>query len=273
MKYLVSQVEQWGDELDSLAPDPGSRKVGKRGAVLLIAKKLQAAVRRGLTASELRAALAKKGLEVHIDLLREALRAAGKPAATTPAGRRRKVTGNAPSEPGLQPRGLQEGEGRAAAAAAGVRTGVELPRDKASGPDETPEIDREVALESASEIEGNGTGLMAAAGPEVTRGVPATRTGSRTDFPSVHVQDMPRESDQVQPGRSAAPVEAPRRLVDPEPARGGPGGSSPAVRGGGGQGEPAARARHAAAGPSEAKPGAAPVPRGTFVPRRDSETI
>jgi hypothetical protein len=272
MKYLVSQVEQWGEELDSLAPDPGSRKVGKRGAVLLIAKKLQAAARRGLSASELRAALAEKGLEVHIDLLRDALRSAGKPPGTPPAGRRRKVSGNAPSESGLQPRGLQQGEGRAAEAAAGARAAVERPRDKARGPEDTPEIDPEVALESASENQGNGTGVMAVARPDVEHGAPAVGTGSSADFPSAPVQEIRRESDQVQPGKSSAPAEVPRRLVDQEPARGERGGHPPAV-GGGGQGEPAARARHAAAGPSEAKPGAAPVPRGTFVPRRDSETI
>ena len=88
MKYLVSEVERWGEELGALAPDPGGRKVGKREAVLLLAKQLQAAAHRGLSTLELRAALAEKGLEVHIDLVREALRFTGKSAGAK-TGRRR----------------------------------------------------------------------------------------------------------------------------------------------------------------------------------------
>ena len=37
MKYLVSEVERWGQEIDALrAPDPGRRRVGKKKAVTLI---------------------------------------------------------------------------------------------------------------------------------------------------------------------------------------------------------------------------------------------
>jgi hypothetical protein len=37
MKYLVSEVERWGREIDALpAPDPGRRRVGKEEAVTLI---------------------------------------------------------------------------------------------------------------------------------------------------------------------------------------------------------------------------------------------
>jgi hypothetical protein len=79
MKYQVSQVQQWGEELDALpAPEPGSRMVGKREAVLLLADKLQSAARRGVSRAALLEALEAKGLKVHIDLLREALRHVGK---------------------------------------------------------------------------------------------------------------------------------------------------------------------------------------------------
>jgi hypothetical protein len=95
MKYLVSQVEAWGEELDALpAPDPGGRKVGKRAAVQLLAKKLQAAARRGFSTAELLEVLAAKGLKVHVDTLRDALRSVGR-TGTTPAPRGRRRSGEA----------------------------------------------------------------------------------------------------------------------------------------------------------------------------------
>ena len=82
MKYQVSEVQQWGEELDALpAPEPGSRMVGKREAVLLLAERLRAATRRGVTRATLLEALEAKGLKVHIDLLREALKHVGKTSA------------------------------------------------------------------------------------------------------------------------------------------------------------------------------------------------
>ena len=90
MKYLVSDVESWGKELDAMpAPDPGRRKVGKKEAVFLLAKKLQAAARRGFSTAELLEVLASKGLTVHIDTVRAALKLVGRSAATRPGGGRR----------------------------------------------------------------------------------------------------------------------------------------------------------------------------------------
>ena len=90
MKYLVSDVESWGKELDAMpAPDPGRRRVGKKEAVFLLAKKLQAAARRGFSTAELLEVLASKGLTVHIDTVRAALKLVGRSAATRPGGDRR----------------------------------------------------------------------------------------------------------------------------------------------------------------------------------------
>jgi hypothetical protein len=103
MKYLVSEVENWGKEIDALrAPDPGRRKVGKKEAVFLLAKKLQAAARRGFSTAELLEILASKGLKVHVDAVRAALRLVGRGAVTSP-GRSRKSAG--------APTGLLDGSG------------------------------------------------------------------------------------------------------------------------------------------------------------------
>jgi hypothetical protein len=90
MRYLVSQVEQWGAEIDAMpAPDPGRRKVGKKEAIVLLARKLQAAARRGFSTAELHEALSAMGLKVHVDTLRSALRDAGQRPSKQPARARR----------------------------------------------------------------------------------------------------------------------------------------------------------------------------------------
>jgi hypothetical protein len=86
MRYLVSQVETWGAEIDAMpAPDPGGRKVGKKEALVMLARQLQTAVRRGYSTTALHAALSEMGLHVHVDTLRAALRAAGRSSAKRPA--------------------------------------------------------------------------------------------------------------------------------------------------------------------------------------------
>jgi hypothetical protein len=83
IKYLVSQVAGWREELAALPPpDPGRRKVGKHQAVIMMAKELQAAARQGYTTRELLELLAAKGLKIHVDTLREALRQARRSART-----------------------------------------------------------------------------------------------------------------------------------------------------------------------------------------------
>jgi hypothetical protein len=102
MKYLVSEVEKWGKEIDAMpAPDPGRRRVGKKEAVILLAKKLRA---------ELLDVLAAKGLKVHADTLRAALKVGGRGAVTCPV-RSRRIAGG--------PKGLREGNGPASGTASG----------------------------------------------------------------------------------------------------------------------------------------------------------
>src|SRR5450432_95008 len=92
MKYLVSDIERLGEEIDALpAPDPGRRKVGKKEAVILLANKLKAAARRGFSTAELLEVLATKGLKIHVDTLRAAMRDVGRVAATRPARGQRKA--------------------------------------------------------------------------------------------------------------------------------------------------------------------------------------
>jgi hypothetical protein len=111
MKYLVSEVESWGKEIDAMpAPDPGRRRVGKKEAVILLAKKLRAAARRGFSTAELLDVLAAKGLKVHADTLRAALKVGGRGAVRCPV-RSRRLDGG--------PKGLREGNGPASDTASG----------------------------------------------------------------------------------------------------------------------------------------------------------
>jgi hypothetical protein len=111
MKYLVSEIETWGKEIDAMpAPDPGRRRVGKKEAVILLAKKLRAAARRGFSTAELLDVLAAKGLKVHADTLRAALKVGGRGPVTCPV-RVRRIAGG--------PKGLRVGNGPASDSASG----------------------------------------------------------------------------------------------------------------------------------------------------------
>jgi hypothetical protein len=146
MKYLVSEVETWGKEIDALpAPDPGRRKVGKKEAVFLLAKKLQAAARRGFSTTELLEVLASKGLTVHVDTVRAALKVGGRRAVTSPV-RNRESTGAL--------RRLPDGDGTEADTTtgrwnAGV-SGGDRPEHRAEvGPELPPPFGRGAGGESA----------------------------------------------------------------------------------------------------------------------------
>jgi hypothetical protein len=77
MTFTVSQVNAWRAELAAMpAPDPTTRAVGKRAALEMMAKELQALCRRGYTTAELLELLATKGLHTHEETLRAVLRTA-----------------------------------------------------------------------------------------------------------------------------------------------------------------------------------------------------
>jgi hypothetical protein len=161
MKYLVSEVETWGEEIDAMpAPDPGRRRVGKKEAVILLAKKLRAAARRGFSTAELLDVLAAKGLKVHADTLRAALKVGGRGAVTCPV-RRRRIAG--------RPEGLREGNGPASDTASS--------RPNAGGSvGDRPEQRADVGPELGLTLGRGGGGEVAAA--EVERDTTAARGGS-----------------------------------------------------------------------------------------------
>ena len=84
------------------APDPTTRAVGKRAALEMLAKELQALSRRGYTTAELLELLATKGLHIHEEALRAVLRTGGSSGAraTTQPRRSQPPTGSSPSTAG-----------------------------------------------------------------------------------------------------------------------------------------------------------------------------
>jgi hypothetical protein len=239
MKFLISQVTQWGEELDALRdPDPGKRKVGKRDAVLLLAKKLQAAARRGFTTAELLEVLAAKGLHVHVDLLREALRAAGKGTMVV-AGR----------------------GGRGARASTGRRAG----ETTAGGREGRPEDERPLARADVAAPVG-----MTAQGEQPR--TEEVRAGTLIEHPT---GAAPETRATAGPPRTSGPA-GPSPGTSQEGGQG-PTGREPGVDAGGDPGgrpgsEPALS--HRAAGKeTEGDSARQPAARGSFIPRSDSEVI
>ena len=103
MTFTVSQVNSWRAELAAMpAPDPTTRSVGKRAALEMMAKELQALSRRGYTTAELLELLATKGLHTHEETLRAVLRTArpSGPRATTRPRPSQSPTGSSPGAAG-----------------------------------------------------------------------------------------------------------------------------------------------------------------------------
>lgn len=258
MKYLVSQVEKWGDDLDALrAPDPGSRKVGKREAVLLLSKKLQGAAKRGFTTAELLEALAAKGLRVHVDLLREALRTAGKVSAATPVRGRRRAgasTGGAAEERRTEGEGsggdpirqaLEPPAGNGTVGAAQL-SGTSTQAVTRSGPGK-----REGAVATEALNAGSGAGQVEEAGSGPRR-MPAS---------------APVAARQEMPGRTA---EGSREQPEGAPA---PAWEGDGREDGDGRSAGAAAGRATVARGSGDASGGGTVGKGSFTPRSDSERI
>jgi hypothetical protein len=251
-QYLVSQVEGWREELAALPPpDPGRRKVGKHQAVIMMAKELQAAARQGYTARELLEVLAAKGLQVHLDTVREALRKARRTAGPGPTrARRRDGDGNG-SAPVLPAVAL----GEDVAAVAGGENG-ERHRQ--------PDGDDAVTVPAPA---GGAVAATTEAGPEED---PAL--GGRAD-------DGRRgdggASGQANDGRPDEETGASAPKAAKEPARDSArhaaavGGKDPGAgaRGSPGKHEPLGESLAGSSRPST------PPARGRFVPRNDSDDI
>jgi hypothetical protein len=277
-KYLVSQVERWGEELDDLRPpDPGSRKVGKREAVLLLARKLQSAAKRGFTTAELLAVLAEKGLAVHVDLLREALRSEAGGRTTAGRGGRRKG-----AAPGKGERRKEEaGNGPAETTEADAGPGGSQP---AETPEAMTEVEPELNLEP-TRAGGRDAEGRSAAGPQEA----APEEPRRPDRRAVGIDaGLGAETDTTPSGARAAAGQGSGATApldgDPAPGRvrdGGKATPGPAVTTGGGlpgsgprPSAPTATEPTSPTGPRTAgTTPAQPAPRGSFTPRDDSDQL
>jgi hypothetical protein len=83
-------------------PDPTTGTVGKRAALEMMAKELQALSRRGYTTAELLELLATKGIHIHEETLRAVLRTVRSPGpqATTRPRPSQSPTGSSPRAAG-----------------------------------------------------------------------------------------------------------------------------------------------------------------------------
>ena len=222
MKYLVSEVETWGKEIDAMpAPDPGRRRVGKKEAVILLAKKLRAAARRGFSTAELLDVLAAKGLKVHADTLRAALKVGGRGAVTCPM-RSRRIAGS--------PKGFREGNGPASDTATGRPNAGgsfgDRPEQRADvGPElglargrsavgESVEAESESNTASggsnAGVSDGNGLEQGADVGPEFG---PTLGRGGGGEVVAAEVEEIRRPLDGIQGDPSAASPSTERTSV------------------------------------------------------------
>jgi hypothetical protein len=272
MKFQVSQVQQWGEELDALpAPEPGSRMVGKREAVLLLAGKLQSATRRGISRAVLLEALKAKGLNVHIDLLREALQHVGKKSGQRPARapRRPRVDPAAAVDERRETKREMGGPGHAIGSerrpvddrsSTGVIAGPEAGAPSVQNTEGVrTERQREIddAIVSAPAVTSEPVGATFGSAP-----------GSGTEAAPTERRSVNREPQGAASGGAAAPAPGPH-LKDEVPKQGAVMATDAAPAG---AGEPSAR-RSEASTSADGKAAAAPAARGSFVPRRDSDII
>jgi hypothetical protein len=272
MKYQVSQVQQWGEELDALpAPEPGSRRVGKREAVLLLADKLQSAARRGISRAALLEALEAKGLKVHIDLLRDALNHVGKTSGQrrTRAARRSQVAAAVARDERTEKNRETDGARSAVAPErapgdggipAGVSTGAEAgaPSVQSTERGRTEarrEIDEATVIAPAATSERSGASVGGAPASGTAEAPTEARGGSEE-----------QQGDVTGVGAGRAPVP---QATDEVPKQGASRttGAAPAEVG-------APSARQSQSGErADGTPASAPAARGSFVPRNDSDII
>jgi hypothetical protein len=263
MTFTVSQVNAWRSELAAMpAPDPTTRAVGKRAALEMMAKELQALSRRGYTTAEMLELLATKGLNIHEETLRAVLRTArlsGPRASTRP-----RPSQEAPQSPtGSSPR-------------AGGSIGQEEGRKPDSGGTVTPTAEEPLPGQHQTEARAAGPtvtsqplanrpGTMAAQAPTARKTDAAAAASARLKAgPQVGIPAMPSDEIQSDPSGVASDAKDRQPGVIREDLRGfgQPGGVDiPRHNRAGSQDTPASPAR------------SAPGSRGTFTPRKDSDQL
>jgi hypothetical protein len=259
MTFTVSQVNAWRAELAAMpAPDPTTRTVGKRAALALMAKELQALYRRGYTTAELLELLATRGLHTHEETLRAVLRTArpSGPRATTRPRPSQSPTDSSPSAAGQ----IGQEEGRTPDSAGTVTpTGEEPP----TGQHQTEaRADRPTAT---SQRLANRPDSMAAEAPTARKSDAAPTAVARVKAAhQVGIPAMPPDETQSDPSGVASDAKDLQPGVIREDLRGfgQPGGVDfHRHNRAGSQDTPASPAR------------SAPGSRGTFTPRKDSDQL
>jgi hypothetical protein len=245
--------------------------VGKREAVLLLAEKLQAATRRGVTRAALLEALETKGLKVHIDLLREALKHVGKTSAQRQARapRRARVEPAAAVDERADKNRATGGQGNAAepergpvddGSPAGVTTS-----DNAGSPSEqSPDGGRTERRPAAAVATDSGPTERS---ERVGAGLGSAPASSKVAEPSEPRRGS-KEPEGAVAGAGAARAAGPQSN-DEVPNVGATTTTEAAVAASVGT-----SARQAEAGSTaDGKSASAPAARGSFVPRSDSDNI
>jgi hypothetical protein len=259
MTFTVSQVNAWRSELAAMpAPDPTTRAVGKRAALEMMAKELQALSRRGYTIAEMLELLATKGLNIHEETLRAVLR-------TARSSGPRASTGPRPSQ---SPTGSSQG-------AAG-QTGQEEDRRPDSAGTVTPTAEepptgqhqteaRAVRPTATSQPLANRLDSMAAEAPTARKSDAALTAMARVKAaPQVGIPAIPPDGTRSDPSGVASDAKDRPPGVIREDLRG--------IEQAGGvdiHRHNRAGSQDTSASPARSAPGN----RGTFTPRKDSDQL
>jgi hypothetical protein len=263
MTFTVSQVNAWRAELAAMpAPDPTTRAVGKRAALEMIAKELQALSRRGYTTAELLELLATKGLHTHEETLRAVLRTAKSSAPR--ASTRPRPSQEAPQPPtGSSPRAaaqIGQEENRKPDSAGTVTPTAKAP------PQEQYQTQAHAAYPTAtSQPLANWPDSMAAEAPTAKKSDAAATALARVKAaPQVGIPATPPDETQSDPSGDASGARDRQPDVIREDLRGfGQPGGVDLHR------HNRAGSQDTPAGPARSAPGS----RGTFTPRKDSDQL
>jgi len=259
MTFTVSQVNAWRADLAAMpAPDPTTRAVGKRAALEMLAKELQALSRRGYTTAELLELLATKGLHTHEETLRAVLRTArpSGPRATTRPRPSQSPIDSSPSAAGQ----VGQEEDRRPASAGTVNPTAEEPP-----PGQAQTEARAARPTAMSQPLANRPDTMATEAPTARKSAAEPTALARVQAaPQVGIPAMPPDGTQSDPSGVASGAKDRQPGVIREDLRGfgQPGGVD--------------IHRHNRAGSQDTPAGparSAPGNRGTFTPRKDSDQL